>query len=701
MTRKSTPKGGGDGGGHEAEEVPVTSKGSTTKSDTTTGGRTSGNSNSGAALGALDNLYLKGGVADILAHQGWAPRTQLAFFIFAFINFFSALFTNIGDCDETFNYWEPTHYILYGVGYQTWEYAPQYALRSYSYLALHAIPGGLASLFVSDKVVIFYSIRVAIGMFSAVCETVFYRGVRKRFGKGIAFHTFLVLILAPGMFAAVTSYLPSSFAMNALMLSWGAWYTNNHRAAVLWAAFGTILSCWPFVLLISLPLALDSIRTKGFLRVLSWGVLALLLFLVPCTAIDIYFYRKPVIPLLNLFWYNVAGPTGGSTLYGVEPWYFYVLNGFLNFNYMFFFAVLSLPLLFIAPYCNRLIQVEAGIPPPQSSIWMYLSPMYIWLTFMICLPHKEERFLFPIYPLFCLGGAIGLSYLLRGPGKVLLSIVVSKRKNYTRALLIFTTILVALFALLSMSRISSLIINYSAPTLVYKHLSQYELKGGHIHNYPVPGPINICVGKEWYRFPSHFFIPGKRFHYHFLKSAFTGELPQLYLPWEDGGTWIERENFNDRNEEEPSRYVSPDTCHYVVDLDLPDQVEEKYARLNPWQKVYFHDFLNAKQSHPLFRAFYVPWVSEALTQRNRYWLLKNNQLIFHQSPDGKYVRVLPHDHAELPHIEHPQVRALQVIEEHEKRRKEEEARKRKQELGLTEEELAELELLEEERRTHH
>jgi alpha-1,2-mannosyltransferase len=193
-----------------------------------------------------------------------------------------------------------------------------------------------------SQVVIFYSIRVAIGMFSAVCETVFYRGVRKRFGKGIAFHTFLVLILAPGMFAAVTSYLPSSFAMNALMLSWGAWYTNNHRAAVLWAAFGTILSCWPFVLLISLPLALDSIRTKGFLRVLGWGVLALVLFLVPCTAIDVYFYRKPVIPLLNLFWYNVAGPTGGSTLYGVEPWYFYVLNGFLNFNYVFFFAALSL-----------------------------------------------------------------------------------------------------------------------------------------------------------------------------------------------------------------------------------------------------------------------------------------------------------------------------------------------------------------------
>jgi len=28
----------------------------------------------------------------------------------------------IPDCDETFNYWEPTHMMMYGRGLQTWEY---------------------------------------------------------------------------------------------------------------------------------------------------------------------------------------------------------------------------------------------------------------------------------------------------------------------------------------------------------------------------------------------------------------------------------------------------------------------------------------------------------------------------------------------------------------------------------------------------
>jgi alpha-1,2-mannosyltransferase len=193
------------------------------------------------------------------------------------------------------------------------------------------------------QVVIFYSVRLALGLFSSVCEAVFYSGVRKRFGKGIAFHTFLIMLMAPGMFTAVTAYLPSSFAMNALMLAWGAWLKDAHHMAVIWAAFATIMSCWPFVILITMPLALDSIRARGFFKVLGWAVFASVLFLGPSMVVDWYFYRKLVIPLFNLFWYNVAGPTGGSTLYGVEPWYFYVMNGFLNFNYVFFLAVLALP----------------------------------------------------------------------------------------------------------------------------------------------------------------------------------------------------------------------------------------------------------------------------------------------------------------------------------------------------------------------
>lgn len=43
--------------------------------------------------------------------------------------------------------------------------------------------------------------------------------------------------------------------------------------------------------------------------------------------------------------------------------------------------------------------------------WLTLAPMYIWFLIFFIQPHKEERFLFPVYPLICLCGAVALSAL--------------------------------------------------------------------------------------------------------------------------------------------------------------------------------------------------------------------------------------------------------------------------------------------------
>ncbi|XP_057282525.1 alpha-1,2-mannosyltransferase ALG9-like [Pezoporus wallicus] len=74
------------------------------------------------------------------AGQVWAPEGSTAFKCLISARFCAALLSNISDCDETFNYWEPTHYLVYGKGFQTWEYSPAYAIRSYAYLWLHALP---------------------------------------------------------------------------------------------------------------------------------------------------------------------------------------------------------------------------------------------------------------------------------------------------------------------------------------------------------------------------------------------------------------------------------------------------------------------------------------------------------------------------------------------------------------------------------
>lgn len=56
-----------------------------------------------------------------MIHFEFPPIFQCFFVTFA-IRLVASVVMFVGDCDETFNYWEPTHYLLYGFGFQTWEY---------------------------------------------------------------------------------------------------------------------------------------------------------------------------------------------------------------------------------------------------------------------------------------------------------------------------------------------------------------------------------------------------------------------------------------------------------------------------------------------------------------------------------------------------------------------------------------------------
>lgn len=51
-----------------------------------------------------------------------------------------------------------------------------------------------------------------------------------------------------------------------------------------------------------------------------------------------------VVPL-NIVLYNVFGGDVGPDIFGTEPWWFYILNGLLNFNLLFLAALLSFPAL--------------------------------------------------------------------------------------------------------------------------------------------------------------------------------------------------------------------------------------------------------------------------------------------------------------------------------------------------------------------
>ncbi|XP_062392099.1 alpha-1,2-mannosyltransferase ALG9 isoform X2 [Sardina pilchardus] len=549
------------------------------------------------------------------AGQVWAPEGSTAFKCLVSARFCAALLSNISDCDETFNYWEPTHYLLYGKGMQTWEYSPTYAIRSYAYLWLHALPAFFhAKILQTNKVLVFYFLRCALAFACCVCELYFYKAVCKKFGLHVGRLMLAFLVLSAGMFCSSAAFLPSTFCMYSTVVAMTGWFQGRTSIAVLGVAAGAIIG-WPFSVLLGIPIAFDLLvlqrKWKSFIM---WAAAALLIFLVPVVLIDSYYYGKLVIAPLNIVLYNVFTPHGPD-LYGTEPWHFYFLNGFLNFNIVFALALFSLPLTALMEALLQRFNVQnLGRP-----YWLTLSPMYLWMLVFFTQPHKEERFLFPIYPLICLCGAVALSSLQKCYHFLFQRY---RLEHYTVSSNWLALGSVLLFAVLSLSRSVALFRGYHAPLDLYPEFHRIA-KDPNIHTVPEGRPVNVCVGKEWYRFPSSFLLPNN-WQLQFIQSEFRGQLPKPY-PSDLWATRMIPTEMNDQNLEETSRYVDLKQCHYLVDLALETEAprEPRYAaNKEDWSIIVVKPFLDASRSSKFFRAFFVPFFSEQHTTYSNYVILK-------------------------------------------------------------------------------
>ncbi|KAK5887519.1 hypothetical protein CesoFtcFv8_016117 [Champsocephalus esox] len=549
------------------------------------------------------------------AGQVWAPEGSTAFKCLLSARFCAALLSNISDCDETFNYWEPMHYLLYGTGMQTWEYSPLYAIRSYAYLWLHALPACLhAHVLQTNKVLVFYFVRCVLAFSCCVCELYFYKAVCKKFGLHVGRLMLAFLVLSTGMFCSSAAFLPSSFCMYTTLVAMTGWFQDSTPLAIMGVAAGAIVG-WPFSALIGIPIAFDLLVLKRqWKSFIIWSVVALLVLLVPLVAVDSFFYGKLVIAPLNILLYNVFTPHGPD-LYGTEPWHFYFTNGILNFNLVFALALFSLPLTALMETLLHRFNVQnLGRP-----YWLTLSPMYLWMLVFFTRAHKEERFLFPIYPLICLCGAVALSSLQKCYHFLFQRY---RLEHYTVSSNWLALSAVVVFSVLSLSRSVALFKGYHAPLDLFPEFHRIA-KDPALHAVPEGRPVSVCVGKEWHRFPSSFLLPNN-WRLHFIQSEFKGQLPQPYAS-DPLATRLIPAHMNDQNLEEPSRYMDLRQCHYVVDLDTEEEtpLEPRYAlNKEEWNVIAFKPFLQASRSHPLFRAFYIPFVSEHHTTYRRYVILK-------------------------------------------------------------------------------
>ena len=228
----------------------------------------------------------------------------------------------------------------------------------------------------------------------------------------------------------------------------------------------------------------------------------------------------------------------------------------------------------------------------------------MWLALLFSRPHKEERFMYPVYPLLALMAAYSAISIIDMLGDIVASLVnerqpllmqedvielaalsqldegatrdekmkeaVKKRKTW--GYFIKTLCMLGCLAgtvAICFLRCTAVYNNYGGFLSVWKKIA-VELPARAAQITPVGGvgsDVTVCVGGEWYRFASHFHLP-ENARLAYVKDTFVAQLPQYFYEPVNGevtsGTSYSATAMNDRNAEEPSRYVEIHDCDYVV-----------------------------------------------------------------------------------------------------------------------------------------
>ena len=178
---------------------------------------------------------------------------------------------------------------------------------------------------------------------------------------------------------------------------------------------------------------------------------------------------------------------------------------------------------------------------------MISTPFYLWLGIFSVQPHKEERFMYPAYPFLCLNAALTvhtvLNYLGHPSPKSIVGQVPAKLRLALVSVFVLATTTVGV--LRTVGSVSA----YSAPLNVYRPLQMSEYAGTQ---------ANVCLGKEWHRFPSSYFLP-ITMRAKFVKSAFDGLLPGEFSEARAVSgivpTRLIPPGMNDQNIEDPDKHV--------------------------------------------------------------------------------------------------------------------------------------------------
>lgn len=547
-----------------------------------------------------------------------------------------AFYVPLLDCDESYNYWDPLNFLIRHFGKQTWEYDPQFALRSYAFLypwALIKYPLSVANV---QPYHLFYAVRCILALAFTLAESKLASQLDTIFKSSYNIGGWFLLaqILSPGMYIASVAYLPNSIALLFTILSTTyilkyfhsinlmnetdselsklesavvtdeksidgtpaeedlnievvqslmkikvytllhSIMTKNFTLAILFISIAGFV-CWPFSLVLILPLV----------------VFALLKSLFPPKSTRLNGKFSSMSTFFTLILTGISCAFFVPYFISQIDFLFYHKNVIFSYN-LFSYNVLSNnvgPELFgleDASYYlkNLLLNFHLILPiaalnliliPSNVQLFSYKFPLIIWLAIFQSQGHKEERFMYPVYHLISISFAQFMSCPTFNSNKFLKFVKISLNLS-----------LIGSMVVLGGLRINNLIQSYTNYQTVFKPLSL--LPAG-----------NVCIGREWYHYPSSFFL-GDDQRLKFTKSNFNGLLPGDFK--EDGtGSFAPVYGFNNENKSQPTFYIkSIDECDYFIDTTQEtDELDE--TNLNEWDIIQCENVIDYNKSSGLNR----------------------------------------------------------------------------------------------------
>jgi len=294
--------------------------------------------------------------------------------------------------------------MVFGYGYETWEWTIATPIRSTLHPLLYAIGYWILSLFnIDTSFLVAYLPRLIQGVLLALTDYYVYNLAKDTFKDRFIGQMSLLLHLASWFvnFGMVRT-LSNSVETTLILIMYYYWtkigpkYTKYDTiVAILYTLTFFMRSTSGIVCATLVVLQIIKhkfIAIKNLFKAFFIGAVPTIAFII---SLDSFYYGSFQIPMLSFLRVNVV--EGISLHYGTHPTYWYLIAG--------------LPLILLSYLPFAIHGFGKAMRAIEESGFFYIVMAYF--TVMSMLKHKEERQIFPVLPFFIITAAYSLSILKR------------------------------------------------------------------------------------------------------------------------------------------------------------------------------------------------------------------------------------------------------------------------------------------------